>query len=107
MALDPVSAVVDIGLGIAKTIAGISDMNKRRKFEQSLSLLTNSQQNELNQKLLAANTQTDRLKILSESITQYAIQNQTAAAKNNIILYGVAGVMALGILITVVVTSKK
>lgn len=107
MPIDPVSAGLQVGATAAMTISQISDMNKRRKFEQALDLLSNDQQNALNQQLAAAGTQTDRLKILSDSLTNFLIQNQTSGARNNVILYAVAAVLSLGILITVVILNKK
>lgn len=102
-----IGAGVSALTGIATTIAGINDMNERRKFEQSLSVLSNEQQQQLNLKLLAANTQNERLSILSNSIVQFATANQQAAAKTKTILLITAGGLTLGLLITVVLMSKK
>jgi len=106
-AIDPVSAVTQIGTATANTIAGISDMNKRREFDQALQSLTNSQQQELNEKLLSANTQNDRLRILSESMTNYLIANQAKGTTSNIFLYAIAGVLAIGLFVGVIYLSKS
>jgi hypothetical protein len=54
---------------IAKTIAGISDANQRRKFSQNLDLLNSDQQSALNKALLEANSETERIKILRDVLT--------------------------------------
>lgn len=51
------------------TIASVSDANQRRKFSQNLDLLTSEQQNALNKALLDAGSETERLKILKEVLT--------------------------------------
>lgn len=107
MSVDPVSAAVQAGTAIANTIAGISDMNKRRRFEQSLALLSNRQQQELNEKLMKADSQNQRLQILSDSMVQYAIANETGAAKKETVMYIIAGALAVVILIGAIVYVKK
>jgi hypothetical protein len=54
---------------IAKTIAGINDANQRRKFSQNLDLLNSDQQSALNKALLEANSETERMKILRDVLT--------------------------------------
>ncbi len=105
--LETVSSAVKIGSEIANTIAGISDMAKRRRFEESLALLSNRQQEELNDKLLKANTQTERLQILSSSIVQYAIANETKSSSQNTVMYIIIGVLAMGILSAVIFYKIK
>lgn len=103
-AIDPVSmAAISEGaknlsaipLEIAKTISAITDAGKRRRFEQSVMLMSERQKNDLNEKLLAAQTQTDRLSILSGSVVDYAIANENKAARQEIALYVVAGSLAI------------
>lgn len=66
--IEPIStaatAVVDIGAKIATTINTINDVNTRRKFEQNLAALTNDQQKALNEALMNANSESQRLAIL-------------------------------------------
>lgn len=107
MAVDPVSAAVQVGTAIANTVAGISDMNKRRRFEQSLALLSNSQQKELNEKLMKVSSQNERLQILSDSMVQYAIANETGAAKKETVMYIIAGGLAVVILIGAIIYAKR
>lgn len=66
--------VVEIGTGIATTLAGIQDSNQRAKFSQNLQLLTLSQQETLAKALNNANNETERLKILSNALTDMSKQ---------------------------------
>ncbi len=96
--------------GIASTIAGIGDMKKRREFEQKVALLTTQQQQQLNYDILRANTQTERLAILNQGLTDYAIAVTTSASSSKTTLIIVAAAMA-GVLliggIFLAVKSKK
>jgi len=65
---------VDIGTGIATTIAGISDDRKRTVFQQNLQLLTNDQQIALSKALNNANSEDERLKILGFALTDMSKQ---------------------------------
>jgi hypothetical protein len=94
----PIGDLVSAGTAIASTIAQISDMNKRRRFEENLALLSNRQQQELNEKLLAASTQTERLEILSSSMVTYLIANEKTTASMDVALYIVAGCLAVVVL---------
>lgn len=51
------------------TIASVSDANQRRKFSQNLDLLTAEQQAALNKALVDAGSETERLKILRDVLT--------------------------------------
>jgi ssRNA-specific RNase YbeY (16S rRNA maturation enzyme) len=104
---DPVSSAIQAGTAIANTIASINDINKRRNFEESLSLLSNQQQKELNDKLLQSNSETDRLSILSNSLVQYAIANDANTAHTDIWIYLIAGLLALGMLGAAIYFSTK
>lgn len=105
--LDVAGSVVQMGTAIANTIAGINDMNKRRHFEEALALLSNQQQKELNDKLLKANTDTERLSILSENVVQYAIANENGVAKKDTVMYIIAGSLAAIILVSSIVYAIK
>lgn len=79
--------------GIAGTVAGIIDGNKKRQFEQNLTLLTAEQTKALNERLAKASTQTARETILVNSILEYRQANQAADAKRDATrLYVLAGV---------------
>lgn len=112
--IDPLAAVstgVSALAGIASTIAGINDMKKRRDYEFAMGLLSNAQQKELNEKLLKANTQNERLQIMSSAILQYTIAAQNSADKSNrvmlIIAASVAGILIIGAIVYAVAVKRK
>lgn len=65
---------------VVSTIATISDANKRRKFEQNFSALNSDAQRGLNQKLMEAQSESERLGILSQYLTQLNSQRITNLA---------------------------
>jgi hypothetical protein len=69
-----VATIVEIGTGIATTIATVSDDRQRANFQQNLQLLTNEQQLVLAKALNNAKSQDERLKILASALTN--ISNQ-------------------------------
>lgn len=100
------------GIAAASAIMGavgkINDANKRRQFSQALTLLTNDQKIELNNRLIKATTQTDRLAILTDSIVEFTEQNESTAASKKIMMLFVAGGLGLVLLtITVIYYLKK
>jgi hypothetical protein len=112
--IDPLAAVsagVSALTGIATTIAGINDMKKRRDYEFAMGLLSNAQQKELNEQLLKANTQNERLQILSSAILQYTISAQSSADKTNqvmlIIAAAIGVTLIIGGIVYAVVKRKK
>jgi hypothetical protein len=54
---------------IAKTIAAVSDAKQRQKFSQNLDLLNSDQQAALGKALLDAESETERMKILRDVLT--------------------------------------
>lgn len=54
---------------IAKTIAAVSDAKQRQKFSQNLELLNSDQQAALGKALLDAESETERMKILRDVLT--------------------------------------
>lgn len=69
MAVQAVMAAVGSVAEVGKTIAEISDIGKRRKFEQALQSLNIEEQRKINDQLLKANTQAKKLEILSQSLS--------------------------------------
>lgn len=73
-----VASIISSGGDIASTaisvIGNIQDKKKRALFENNLALLTADQQKALERSLISANTESERLKILSERLTQLNIQ---------------------------------
>lgn len=86
-------------------------MKKRRDYEFAMGLLSNAQQKELNEKLLKANTQNERLQILSSAILQYTISAQSSADKTNqvmlIIAAAIGVTLIIGGIVYAVVKRKK
>lgn len=78
-AVDPVSAGIQAAVSIASVTSQMVDRDKRRNYEFALSRLSADQQKALNRKLAAAQSQTDRLAILTSAIAQ--INAQTASEK--------------------------
>lgn len=64
-----IASGTSVATDIAKTIAGISDANQRRKFSQNLDLLNSDQQAALGKALLDAESETERMKILRDVLT--------------------------------------
>lgn len=73
-----VASIISSGGDIASTaisvISNIQDKKKRALFENNLALLNADQQKALEKSLISANTESERLKILSERLTQLNIQ---------------------------------
>lgn len=74
MPVTAVTAVVGIGTGVANTISGIKDTNKRREVELAISRMSVDDQRKLNQKIARSQSQNDRLKILAEEITKVQVE---------------------------------
>jgi hypothetical protein len=94
---------------IITAIGGVADANQRRKFEQNLSLLDADQQVALSKALMATNSETERLRILKDTLTdlqnrridilvrQYGLDEKQERTKT-IIIASIMGVVALGII---------
>lgn len=94
---------------IITAIGGVVDANQRRKFEQNLSLLDADQQVALSKALMATNSETERLRILKDTLTdlqnrridilirQYGLDEKQERTKT-IIIASIMGVVALGII---------
>ena len=92
---------------IMGTVGKINDANKRRQFTQVLTLLTNDQKIELNNRLIKATTQTDRLAILTDSIAEFTAQNENAVASKKIRLLFIAGGIGVVLLTIAVIYYLK
>jgi hypothetical protein len=94
---------------IITAIGGVADANQRRKFEQSLALLDAEQQVALSKALMATNSETERLRILKDTLTdlqnrridilvnKYGLGEKQERTKT-IIIASIMGVVALGII---------
>lgn len=63
-----ISSGVNAATSVVATIAGINDQKKRLAFEQNFALLNFDQQAKLNQLLLNAQSESERLAILGRTI---------------------------------------
>jgi hypothetical protein len=105
-----VTTAVAVGTVLATTIAGISDADKRKKFEFAISRLSSDRQDDLNKEMARAKNQTERLSILANAVAMIKaeerrseIQGSQTAERNKIILI-VGGGLAL--LITAFLIKK-
>lgn len=71
MAVQAILAAGQIVGELGKTVASISDIKKRREFEQALAVLSIDEQRKLNQDISKATSQSKRLEILANSISEY------------------------------------
>ncbi len=73
-----VSAIVGIGSSVAGVLTQVNDAKKRREFEQALSTMSQTQQNALNEKILRAKNDNERLSILINAVAQIKIGQASA-----------------------------
>jgi hypothetical protein len=102
---------------IANAIAGISDMNKRRKFEQNLSSLDYDQKLILSKALNDANSEQARQQILGDTLGKLdvaridalgKVQAEKEKTKKTLyILGGVAGIIVVIGLVMILVKRNK
>lgn len=104
--IDPISSAVGAATQIASTISSIVLASQQQRFMQNLDLLDQRQQIELAEKLQKANSNAEKLQILSSSMTQYLIENDKQAKRSSVILYVLAGSLAIILLGIVVYVSK-
>ena len=64
-----VGAVVGAGTQVAETVAKISDMKKRREFEQAYALLDNRQKQALEKSLARTNDGNKKIELLFNAVT--------------------------------------
>jgi len=69
-----ISAGGDLASTAITLISNIQDQKKRREFQNNFSLLSADQQKALEKQLINANSESERLKILGERLTQLNIQ---------------------------------
>lgn len=77
-------AVTGISQALVTTIASIGDAQKQQQFQQAVNRLNAQQQNDLNTKLLNANSENQRISILSNYLTNLNIQRINNISGQNI-----------------------
>jgi len=111
-----IQAVGDVAGLAATTIAGISDQNKKFTYQKNLDSLTADQQKALNIALLSANTESERMKLIVETLTNLqskridlltakVSEDERKKRTNLIISASIIGVIAIGI-ITIIAVKK-
>jgi len=110
-----ISDIVGIGTSIATTIASVEDARKREMFQQNLAVLSNEQQITLAKAINNANSETERLSIISQALTnissqrianlQNVVTEQERKKRTETILYASGIIVVLGVLIYVI--AKK
>ena len=103
------------GLAVT-TISGVQDARQRALYEKNLNSLTADQQKALNTALLSANTESERMKLIVETLTNLQSKRIDLLSKkigedekkkrsNLIISASIIGVIAIGII--AVIAIKK
>ena len=108
MPITAITAAVSVGSGIANTVSGIKDTNKRREVEAALQRLSYDDQRKLNEKMAKASNQTERLSILIAEVNKYNVEKIKEQGRkdtrNAIIIIGGSIVFLVAM---VLVTRKK
>jgi hypothetical protein len=112
------SAIADVAnffTSIATTIASVNDARKREMFQQNLAVLSNEQQITLAKAINNASSETERLSIISQALTnissqrianlQNVVTEQERKKRTETILYASGIIVVLGVLIYVI--AKK
>lgn len=99
-----VAAAGSVLSSVVDNLFNAGDKRKRREFEQALALLTNQQQQNLNLALLQANTDTDRMAILTNAVL--AIKQQQLAKTGNSSKVWIVIAATVVLLITAIVIKK-
>lgn len=85
--------------GLGKTAVSAIDTTKQRQFSQAIAAMGASQQKELNQQLVRAQTQSQKLQIVLDTIGKYeAEQQRQKALTRNILIIGGIVIVVSGIL---------
>jgi hypothetical protein len=110
-----VSAGVGVGSSVFSVISNIQDNKQRALFESNFRSLSSDQQKKIDQQVSSARTQSEKLSIIANSLTQLGVARINTQAtlvseeekkkRNEMILIG--GVMiATALLITIVIIKK-
>jgi hypothetical protein len=85
-----------IGMGITAA-STIKDQKLRREFENELAKMNAEEQKVISEKILAAQTDNDKRKILAQTLLELAKARIEQANKNNTIWYVIGGIVVLGL----------
>jgi cytochrome c553 len=73
-AANAIAQFAEVGISVATTIAGVHDERLRAKFEQNLALLSNDQQLTLAKAINNAQSEDERLRIMTQVLTSLSNQ---------------------------------
>jgi hypothetical protein len=113
---DIIAAVGQVAGLAVTTIAGVQDAKQRALYERNLDSLTADQQKALNIALLSANTETERMKLITETLSNLQSkridlltakigEDEKKKRANLIISASIIGVIAIGII--AIIAIKK
>lgn len=115
-ATNAIATIAEIGTGIATTIAGVNDAKLRSRFEQNLSLLSNDQQIALAKAVNNAQSEDERLSIITQILTNLSNQRianieslvaeQEKNKRNDLLVKAGIFVVLGGLLVYVVAKNK-
>ena len=107
-----IADIANIGTSIATTIASINDARKREMFQQNLAILSNEQQITLAKAINNASSETERLSIISQALTnissqrianlQKIVTEQEKNKRTEKILYASVIIVILGVFIYII-----
>lgn len=100
-------AIAEVAAAVVTTVATIADMKKRRQFEEALAELNQKQLTDLNNRMLAAQTVSARLAILSQSIVEYTLENKRRDERNKITMIVAATALALVLAVAIFYNISK
>ena len=110
-----IADIVNVGTSIATTIASVNDARKREMFQQNLAVLSNDQQITLAKAINNASSESERLAIISQALTNLSSQrianleqvvaDQEKKKRTETILYASGIIVVVGVLIYVI--AKK
>jgi hypothetical protein len=108
------SAVANSLAQVAQTIANISDMEKRRKFEQNFAALDYDQKIKLNKALLAANSEQARQQLLGDTLSKLDVARieglatvQSEKEKTKKTIYIISGIAVIIIISAIAIIRIK
>jgi len=111
-----IADIANIGTSIATTIASINDARKREMFQQNLAILSNEQQITLAKAINNASSETERLSIISQALTnissqrianlQKIVTEQEKNKRSEKILYASVIIVILGVF-TYIIAKKS
>lgn len=82
--VETAKAIAEIGATVATTIAQVKDIKLRREFEQNFQLLSLDQKKRLDKEVLAAQTQNERIAIITNAFVNLKVEEQRSKAKKDI-----------------------